>query len=323
MFLGVSGTGALTHIRWSNAYGAPCISCYGAFRLQPSVTPYAAFRLACRSPHCRFDDDICTTAQSPLDLEGWPSGKQRLASRLISLPLCPPWQIADSWTLFNSGAMPPRRSVIKPKQRGRWELQLWNSKRWSRGVAASGKLVWNQHYASFRLACCSPLYRSDGNIFAYNSMQKDHHQSGKAASSKLIWYKHYAGFRLACRSPLCRSDGDIFAYISIGGGSLYLRQLGEMNRQHLRDSARIITCVVLARVPSIRAAIPKYRHYDIAYCYIIVPNKSQSLCCRRKKASIFQALKPKIYLKYAFNLNLCYYNFVWTPTCFNGVCMYG
>ena len=69
--------------------------------------------------------------------------------------------------------------------------------------------------------------------------------------------------------------------------------------------------------------IPKYRHYDIAYCYIIVPNKSQSLCCRRKKASIFQALKLEIYLKYAFNLNLCYYNFVLTPTCFNGVCMYG
>ena len=69
--------------------------------------------------------------------------------------------------------------------------------------------------------------------------------------------------------------------------------------------------------------IPKYRHYDIAYCYIIVPNKSQSLCCRRKKASIFQALKLEIYLKYAFNLNLCYYNFVWTPTCFNGVCIYG
>ena len=64
-----------------------------------------------------------------------------------------------------------------------------------------------------------------------------------------------------------------------------------------------------------------YRHYDIAYCYIIVPNKSQSLCCRRKKASIFQALKLEIYLKYAFNLNLCYYNFLWTPTCFNGVCM--
>ena len=68
--------------------------------------------------------------------------------------------------------------------------------------------------------------------------------------------------------------------------------------------------------------IPKYRYCDIAYCYIIVPNKSQTLCCRCKKASVFQALKLKIYLKYAFNLNLCYYSFVWTPTCFNGACMY-
>ena len=30
----------------------------------------AAFRLACRSPHCHFDDDICTTAQAPLAAEG-------------------------------------------------------------------------------------------------------------------------------------------------------------------------------------------------------------------------------------------------------------
>ena len=35
--------------------------------------------------------------------------------------------------------------------------------------------------------------------------------------------------------------------------------------------------------------IPKYRHYDIAYCYIIVPNKSHTLCCRCKEASFFQA----------------------------------
>ena len=27
----------------------------------------AAFRLACRSPHCRLHDEICTTAQTPFD----------------------------------------------------------------------------------------------------------------------------------------------------------------------------------------------------------------------------------------------------------------
>ena len=32
--------------------------------------PYAGFRLTCRLPHCRFDDDICTTAQAPLAAEG-------------------------------------------------------------------------------------------------------------------------------------------------------------------------------------------------------------------------------------------------------------
>ena len=51
-----------------------------------------------------------------------------------------------------------------------------------------------------------------------------------------------------------------------------------------------------------------YRHYDIAYRYIIVPNKSHTLCCRCKKASVFQAFKLEIYLKCAFNLSLCYYN---------------
>ena len=70
------------------------------------IPNYAGFRLTCRLPHCRFDDDICSTAQAPLAAEGWPSGKQRQANRSIILPLCPPRQIADSWILCNSGAMP-------------------------------------------------------------------------------------------------------------------------------------------------------------------------------------------------------------------------
>ena len=32
-------------------------------------TRNAAFRLARRSPHCCFDDDICITAQAPLAAE--------------------------------------------------------------------------------------------------------------------------------------------------------------------------------------------------------------------------------------------------------------
>ena len=50
---------------------------------------YAAFRLACRLPHCRFDDDICTTAQAPLAAEGWRSGKQRHANRSKNLAALP------------------------------------------------------------------------------------------------------------------------------------------------------------------------------------------------------------------------------------------
>ena len=65
----------------------------------------AGFRLTCRLSHCRFEEDICTTAQAPLAAEGWPSGKQRQANRSITLPLCPLRQIADSWLLFNLGAI--------------------------------------------------------------------------------------------------------------------------------------------------------------------------------------------------------------------------
>ena len=72
------------------------------------IISYAGFRLTCRLPHCRFDDDISSTAQASLAAEGWPSGKQRQANRLITLPLCPPRQIADSWILFNSGAIAAR-----------------------------------------------------------------------------------------------------------------------------------------------------------------------------------------------------------------------
>ena len=57
---------------------------------------YAAFGLACRSPHCRFDGDFCTTAQAPLTAEERPSGEQGQAYQSISSPLCPQRQITDS-----------------------------------------------------------------------------------------------------------------------------------------------------------------------------------------------------------------------------------
>ena len=105
----------------------------------------AGFRLTCRLPRCRFDDDICSTAQATLAAEGWPSGKQRHANRSITLPLCPPRQIADSWILFNSGAMP-----LGDKAKAALLLRAATLKQQAMitrhsGNAASGKLVWNQH----------------------------------------------------------------------------------------------------------------------------------------------------------------------------------
>ena len=104
----------------------------------------AAFKPACCSPHCRFDDDICTTAQVPLATEGWPSGKQRHANRSITLPLCPPRQIADR-ILFNSGAM-----LLGDKAKAALSLRAATLKQQAMitrrsGKVASSKLVWNQH----------------------------------------------------------------------------------------------------------------------------------------------------------------------------------
>ena len=95
---------------------------------------YAAFRLACRLLHCCFDGDFCTTAQAPLAAEGWPSGKQRHANRSITLPLCPPRQITDSWILFNSGAMP-----LGDKAKAAWPLRAATLKQQAMITRCSGK----------------------------------------------------------------------------------------------------------------------------------------------------------------------------------------
>ena len=101
------------------------------------LTPTAAFRLACCSPHCCFDDDICTTVQVALAAKGWSAGKQHLANKLRIQPLCP--QL--SWFIFNLGAMP-----LFDKDKAAWSLRV-TMKRWSWGVAASSKphVVWSQH----------------------------------------------------------------------------------------------------------------------------------------------------------------------------------
>ena len=108
---------------------------------------YAGFRLTCRLPHCRFDDDICTTAQAPLAAEGWPSGKQRQANRSITLPLCPPRQIADSWILFNSGAMP-----LGDKVKAAWPLRAATLKQQAMITRQSG-----ERQASLKPALLRPI----------------------------------------------------------------------------------------------------------------------------------------------------------------------
>ena len=78
----------------------------------------------------------------------------------------------------------------------------------------------------------------------------------------------------------------------------YIKMASNKNEQNTarRDLKRTnctinlpLVFTILVYFVSWDSFIPKYRHYDIAYCYIIVPNKSHTLCCRRKEASIFQA----------------------------------
>ena len=158
-----------------------------------NLTTNAGFRLTCRLPHCRFDDDICSTAQAPLAAEGWPSGKQRQANRSITLPLCPPRQIADSWILFNSGAMPlgDKAKAALPL----WAATLKQQAMITRhsGKAASSKLVWNQHNIPIpdRLARFL-FFRKRGNV-TLSKVQQFRRVKKTLLTKHAKWLKTLAG----------------------------------------------------------------------------------------------------------------------------------
>ena len=92
-------------------------------------------------------------AQALLAAEGWPSEKQRLANKSITLPLCPPGQIAYSWLQFISGVKPlgdtPKRLLKTMKQQA--VITGW-----------SGKLVWIQHYSLYNFKLAVTLVWSRG-----------------------------------------------------------------------------------------------------------------------------------------------------------------
>ena len=108
-----------------------------------------AFRVRLAAPRC-FDDD--TTAQAPLAAEGWRSGKQDLANRSITLPLCSPRQIAYRWLQFNSGAMPLSDKLSKSGVAAESCItvnhETSSGGHATYGKAASSKLIWNQHKSS-------------------------------------------------------------------------------------------------------------------------------------------------------------------------------
>ena len=64
-------------------------------------------------------------------------------------------------------------------------------------------------------------------------------------------------------------------------------------------------------------------YFDSHTVFIKVCDTPHKTEFRLKKPPKVVPLKLEIYLNYAFSLDLCCYNIVWTPNCFNGVCMYG
>ena len=132
---------SLTNYQTERSYGKNLFSLNVLCCFQTSLS-LAAFKL----PLC-LDGNDCTTAQTSLAAQGWPSVKQRLANKSMTLPLCPQRRIAYNWLQFNTEAMPlcdePLRqhsSVLTMKLQAAFAEQSGN--------AASSKLVWKQHYLS-------------------------------------------------------------------------------------------------------------------------------------------------------------------------------
>ena len=71
------------------------------------------------------------------------------------------------------------------------------------------------------------------------------------------------------------------------------------------------------------ATIRNLAYFDSHTVFIEVCNTAHKTDCRRKKPPKFVPLKLEICLNYAFSLDLCCYNIVWTLACFNSVCMCG
>ena len=63
----------------------------------------AGFRLTCRLPHCRFDDDICSTAQAPLAAEGTRTRTWSVLHHVLSRITLPrARRVVQNWRFSNS-----------------------------------------------------------------------------------------------------------------------------------------------------------------------------------------------------------------------------
>ena len=82
-----------------------------------------SLQIACRLPHCRFEDDICKTVKAPLARKGRPSSKHSVDNLATLLKAADrrqlnPMQLgsnAAQWKSQMKATLPPRVATSKPQ----------------------------------------------------------------------------------------------------------------------------------------------------------------------------------------------------------------
>ena len=110
---------------------------------------------------------------------------------------------------------------------------------------------------------------------------------------------------------------------SLGWLSLKIVPLDSQCISNATSAPRCRPRLLFLYLYSVNGAIRNLAYFDSHTVLIKVCNTAHNIDCRRKKPPKFVPLKLEICLNYAYSLDLCCYNIVWTLTCFNGVCMCG
>ena len=160
-------------------------------------------------------------------------------------------------------------------------------------------------------------YNSTGQDWRHNSdrfrVLRGHILEAILHLNSVLWGIQHTLIHTVCESKYVRSHKNVCSRLIYG------------NRGFDSHDSNISIFVTCLNFPSTGCDLYAISHTLIHTHTVFIkvcdtPHKTEFRC---KIASKICPLKLKIYLNYAFSLYLCCYNIVWTPTCFNGVCMYG